>query len=73
MKTWVLAITLFGATGAEPWRSVKVPELSEVSCLEMLGRVLQGNPKGKGLAFCYDAALGERGMEAMPQGMFEGR
>jgi hypothetical protein len=73
MNTWVLAITLFGLDGHEPWRHVKVPGLTEVACVELLARVATANPKGKGLARCYNEADGWRGTEAMPSAAFAGK
>lgn len=74
MKTWILAIVLFGIDGHAEWRYVRVPGLTEVACLELLGNVATSNPKGRGLAYCAnDGALGEGMTEAMPQMTFSGR
>jgi hypothetical protein len=73
MKTWVLAITLFGLDGHEPWRHVKVPGLSEIECADLLARTASANPKGRGMAVCYDGSKGPGLTGAMPSAEFVGQ
>jgi hypothetical protein len=73
MKTWVLAITLFGLDGQEPWRHVKLPGLSEVACVELLARVASANEKGRGMAVCINEADGPLGTLAAPSAQFAGK